>query len=144
MNKTTILLSVVLVSGLVSVKMLDVRPEEPFDAWVEEQRVEDALVSYQCFKRTFEATLAELQTGDIHLKEAHARVCSAARRYRPDYLVQLQRAEPGNTVEERVAYNLVAHISSLEECAPHLRARRLDLEAQLQEFLKEMRSVKKL
>src|SRR5450631_2101063 len=60
MNKTTILLSVVLVSGLASVKMLDLRPEVPLDSWVEEQRLEDALVSYQCFKRTFEATLAEL------------------------------------------------------------------------------------
>ena len=142
MNKTTILLSVVLVSGLVSVKMLDVRPEEPLDAWVEEQRVEEALVSYQCFKRTFEATLAELQTGDIHLKEAHARVCSAAHRYRPEYLVQLGRAEPGNTAEERVAYNLVAHIASLEEFAPHLRARCLDLKVQLHELLEDLRNKK--
>ena len=143
MNKTAILLSVVLVSGFVSVKMVDFRPEGSLDALSEEQRVEEAMVSYQCFKLTFEATLAELESGSIRLKEAHARVCSVAQRYRPEYLVQLGSTEPGNTAEERVAYNLVAHISSLAEFSPHLRPRCLDLEKQLQDLLAELRSVKK-
>ena len=142
MNKTAIFISVVLVSGFVSFKMMDFRFEEPFEAWAEEQRVEDTMVSYQCFKLTFEATLADLKSGEIQLKDAYERIYSVARLHRPQYLFQLRGVEPGRTDEERVAHNLVAHISTLEEFYPNLRERTLDLKSQLQVLLDELRSAK--
>jgi hypothetical protein len=66
---------------------------------------------------------------EINLKEAHARVCGAARRFQPDYLEHLTQVEPGATDAERVAHNLVGHLRSVEELEPRARALEIELHA---------------
>jgi hypothetical protein len=121
MNKVATILTAVLIAGFAAVKMSDMPAPAPFN-WMDEQEFRERLVNYQCFKQTLEETLVSLGKGQLNLKEAHARVCAAARRFQPDYLEHLSQVEPGTTDAERVANNLVGHLRSVEELEPRARA----------------------
>jgi hypothetical protein len=132
MNKIATILTAVLIAGFVAMKMSDMQASAPL-IWLDDQDFRERLVNYQCFKQTLEGTLASLGKGEFSLKEAHARVCAAARRFQPDYLEHLAEVEPGTTDAERVAHNLVGHIRSIQELEPRARA----LEHELHEIHNE-------
>jgi hypothetical protein len=126
MNKVATILTAVLIAGFAAVKMSDMPAPAPLN-WMDEQEFRERLVNYQCFKQTLEETLVSLGKGELNLKEAHARVCAAARRFQPDYLEHLTQVEPGTTDAERVAHNLVGHLRSVELLEPRARALEIEL-----------------
>jgi hypothetical protein len=128
MNKVATILTAMLIAGFAAVKMSGVPAPAPLN-WMDEQEFRQRLVNYQCFKQTLEETLVSLGKREINLKEAHARVCGAARRFQPDYLEHLTQVEPGATDAERVAHNLVGHLRSVEELEPRARALEIELHA---------------
>jgi hypothetical protein len=138
MNKVATILTAVLIAGFAAVKMSDMPAPAPLN-WMDEQEFRERLANYQCFKQTLEETLISLGKAEINLKEAHARVCGAARRFQPDYLEHLTQVEPGATDAERVAHNLVGHLRSVDELEPRARA----LETELHEIHDESAGVKR-
>jgi hypothetical protein len=135
MNKFAILLTTVLAAGFVGLKMMET-PSGEF-SWSDEQKLQEKLATYRCFKQTLETSVDELGKGEIRLREAHARVLEAARRFHPEFFAHLIRAEPGNSDEQRVAHNLVEHVRSVEEMDPNVRRQLPELEMELQELLME-------
>ena len=126
MNKVATILTAVLIAGFAAVKMSYIPTPAPLD-WMDEQQFRERVVNYQCFKQTLEETLISLGKGELNLKDAHARVCAAARRFQPDYLEHLTQVEPGTTDAERVAHNLVGHLRSVEWLEPRACALEIEL-----------------
>jgi|SRR6516165_3968288 hypothetical protein len=128
MNKIATLLTAALIAGFVAVKMSD-DPSLKRSPWMDEQKLQERLRNYQCFKQTLNEALDSLEKGEISLKEAHARVFAAARRFQPEYLEHLSKIEPGTTDDERVARNLVGHLQMAEDLQERSRALKIELRA---------------
>jgi hypothetical protein len=138
MNKFAILLTTVLTAAFFSVKLVDIQPSMHLDNWTDEQKLQERWVAYRCFKDTLDSALDDLARGDIRLKEAHARVLSAARQHHPDFFAYMTVTEPGSTDEERLAHNLLGHMQSLEDFDVKLAGRMPALNAELKELVNEL------
>ena len=142
MNKIATLLTVIVAASFLSIKITESEFDEPRNTWAEEQRIQELVTSYSCFRQSLYETIDELKMGEIPLKKAQTRILSAARRYHPDFFAQIVVSEQGNTDEERVAHNLVEHVESFQEYEPQLRMRMPALRAELQELVDEIHDKK--
>lgn len=90
----------------------------------------DLLVSYGCFKNTFKTTVDRLASGEIRLDEACERIRDSALHNHPDYLKNIQTSDPADSVQERIARNLIGHLHCFEEdgVVPSARVRALEAE----------------
>ena len=140
MNRYATFVAITLtVTGLaVGWMVTDDSAQDSFDmraALAHDMKVKQQIATYRCFKATLETALESLRKGEIRLKDAHASVYDAARRFNPPYLDRLVMSDLGRTVEERLARNLVGHLQKTARSAP-----RSDLETELQELLAELAS----
>ena len=110
-------------------------PSEPvisrFDESQFDDKTQERIVCYHCFKGTLTTTLDLLANGKISLEDARNRIYESALHYNPDYLKQIAMSERGTTPQERVARNLIGHLKSQEERTPTLSARIFALQIEL-------------
>jgi hypothetical protein len=99
-----------------------------FDESQLNDKTQERIVSYYCFKSTLTTTLELLALGKTSLEEARNRVYESALHYHPGYLKHIAECERGTTSQERVARNLIGHVRSLEEKDPTLDVRVFALE----------------
>lgn len=132
MYKSAIALTSLLLTGVITVRMMDYQ-RDPF-LQANEAQIEERLKNYECFKQTFDDSLEALADAELSLKQAHAQVNAAARQFYPLYIQYLATVEPGRTDEDRVAHNLVGHIRAMIGKRPELAERVRVLDRELQQF----------
>jgi hypothetical protein len=80
------------------------------DVLANQQRVDDQMVRQKLFRDVLDTTLHSLASGKISLKDASSRVHDAAETYCPAYFGWVTVSDPGRTMHERIARNLLGHL----------------------------------
>lgn len=127
---TAIFLTGAFATLLVNLNAPSQTPLLPFNESALSDETREMLIAYQSFKGTLSATLESLERGEIDLREARDRVYEMALHCNLRYLHHIANSERGSTPQERVARNLIGHLSVLRGSRPALavRLRALDLE----------------
>jgi hypothetical protein len=143
MNRIAIFLTFILLAAGVTLPMLRDSRDREIDfvaIAVYHRRVQEMSVNYGAFKATFDETINALKSGEINLREAESCVRSAAETYHPSYLIDVQMSDPGETIQQRVARNLMGHVGSAEELEVNSRSRLPQLELEFVRLFKEHRA----
>jgi hypothetical protein len=134
---TAIFLTGVFATTLVSLHT----PSQPAISRVDESqfndRTREMVISYYSFKSTLTSTLDLLTQGKIGLRDARNRVYESALQNHPEYLTHIAKSDGGATPLERVARNLIGHISSGEEMNPTLYVRVFALRIEFAELQRQ-------
>jgi len=97
------------------------------DVFAEEQRVNEKVMSYREFQQVLHWTLDDLTDGAIGLDEATTRVHEAAQTSYPNHLRAIAISNPGKTVRESVARNLLGHLRDRPAIEEHLPGLEMEL-----------------
>jgi hypothetical protein len=130
-----------LTTGYATVRLIDEEAPASIsmaEIFANDQKVREMVVSYRCFKATFQSTIESLRRGEVSLTDAKARVHEAANQHHPKFLPLLSMMNPGQSVDECLVRNLVGHVRSLEEFRPTDPSPLPRLEAELQDLLRAM------
>jgi hypothetical protein len=128
-------LSAIFLTGVFTTALANLHtPPQTVTRRLDESQLDDKtremFVTYHCFKSTLTTTLELLAHGKIRLDDARNRVHESALRYHPAYLKRIESCERGATPQERVARNLIGHVSNLAErdLIIHVRVFALEIE----------------
>ena len=132
------LLTIVLVVGVVLGLQMLMPGNNSLDVWhvlAEEEHVNEKMIRHRQFQAVLQSAVAEMNTGEIHLDEAAARVHDAAKAFYPTHLSAVTVSNPGKTIHESVARNLLGHLRDHEAATACPPMRSPDLEAELADML---------
>lgn len=143
MNRIAIFLTLFLAAAGITWPMLQESGDREIDfvaIAAHHRHVQEMSVNYRAFKTTFDDTLNALKKGEINLREAEACVRCSAETYHPSYLIDVQMSDPGETVEKRVARNLIGHVQSAEDVEAISHSRLPKLEEEFARLYKDHRA----
>jgi hypothetical protein len=131
-------LSAIVLTGAFATLLANLHTPQPvisrYDESQFDEKIQERIVCYCCFKSTLTTTLDLLAHGKISLEEARNRVCESALHYNPEYFKHIAAAERGTTPQEHVARNLIGHLKNREEMMPTLNVRIFALEIEFAEM----------
>ena len=100
----------------------------------EEQRIKDKVAAQRIFHEELEATLDYLVRGEMQLKEATEIIHETAQTHAPTYLCMVPISDPGNTLRESIARNLLGHLRMRSAVDANMCEQVSTLETQLHEM----------
>jgi hypothetical protein len=136
----TIYVIVLAALGLIAIDLLTSDSAEPAVAFAfveNEQETNEKVTAHQRFRTVLQPTIRALADGKIALRDASADVYTAAQANSPIYLQMTAITEPGKSVEERIAHNLIGHLEDLIESEIVAPARLAALQAELSEMARD-------
>jgi hypothetical protein len=98
-------------------------PEDSLDLFqviLNTERVQQEVAFHKEFTRVLESTLQELASGKLSLEEGSFRMTQTAETFSPIYCKEIRRSDPGASVQECVAQNLLGHLKDRAKTEPHL------------------------
>ena len=137
MTKTATLLTVILAAGILTASVrFDTAPKQKPITQVDHFDEETTIRAnhYEQFKRALTDTIKALHDGQIDLASATSRIQHEAETHCDVYRTRVRVSDPGDTLEESIARNLVGHVASLEEGRPKAPERMVELQRQLKNY----------